>query len=106
MFTSEAERYPEKGWLTGSCDDLASYIESSMLSHSSVEETTTRLQEAVARIASNLRSHLQTNDKSEVLDQIAAELHQEDGEADYTHGSSYTLKCRRISRVYLLEQWA
>ena len=69
-------RWPQGGWLEGGIDDLASLCENISLSEQTLTAGLTRLEEAARDISYRMR----TTVPQEVLDQIAEELRQEDGE--------------------------
>ena len=68
-------RWPAAGWLEGGLDDLADLCEKVALSEQALAAGLGRLEEAVRDIAHRLR----TLTSQEVLNEIAAELCQEDG---------------------------
>lgn len=78
--SAEPVRYPEAGWLNGSCDDLAGFTESALVSHTEVEQAAERMERAIEQVAGALRSDLSSKAKSGVLKELADQLHQEDGE--------------------------
>lgn len=74
----EHHRWPEKGWIKGGIDDLASFIEHTSLSENRIEEGMDELEEGVDSAAKKLRALCKKSPK--VLERIAEKLHQEDGE--------------------------
>ena len=71
--SAEPVRYPEAGWLNGSCDDLAGFTESALVSHTEVEQAAERMERAVEQVAGALRIDLSSKAKSGVLKE--RELH-------------------------------
>ena len=71
-------RWPEKGWIKGGVEDLATFIEHASMSENRIEKGMSALEKGVARAANILRRRCSNSPK--VLDQIAVKLHQEDGE--------------------------
>ena len=69
-------RWPRAGWLEGGVDDLANLCENIALSERALTAGLARLEDAVRDISHRLRTTVPQG----VLDQMAAELRQEDGE--------------------------
>ena len=74
-----ATRWPERGWLSGGIDALAGFIEQSAISERRIREGIRTLEEGVRQAAGRLRAELE-RDYPDALEEIAATLHQEDGE--------------------------
>ena len=72
-------RFPRSGWIQGSVDGLANFVESVALSERRVNQALDVFEDGVSQAANVLRSMLLPR-RSRVLDLIASELHQEDGE--------------------------
>ena len=70
------ERWPKSGWLEGGLDDLASCIESAVLSERRVLRGVKILEEVVGETAGYLQHHA----PGYVLTRLAEKLHQEEGE--------------------------
>ena len=75
----DPERWPKEGWLSGGIDELAGLIEQTALSERRIAEGMLILEEGVSQAATQLRTAMEA-DRPEVLEKIAEELHQEDGE--------------------------
>ena len=73
------ERWPRSGWIEGGVDDLAGLIERTALSERRIKEGMRILEDGVRQAAAALRGGLE-RDHPAALAQIAAALHQEDGE--------------------------
>ena len=71
-----AVRWPAKGWLTGSIDDLAGCIENVSLSERLLAEGTEILEQSIGEAAGKVRETAGAH----ALAKIAQSLHQEDGE--------------------------
>ena len=71
----DSQRWPEKGWLQGNIDNVASCLESVSLSESLISRTTDILEEGVSQAANILK----TTDER-VHQKIAEYLHQSPGE--------------------------
>ena len=69
-------RWPSEGWLTGSIDDLAAFIENVALSERLLAEGTQILEQSIGEAAGKLRETA----SNQVLERMAQSLHQEDGE--------------------------
>ena len=74
-----AARWPERGWLSGGIDELAGFIEQNAVSERRIREGVRTLEEGVRQAAGRLRAELAPR-HPDALAQIAAALHQEDGE--------------------------
>ena len=72
------DRWPETGWLDGSVDDLAAYIELAALSENRVVRGMYILEAGIDQAAVRLRDACV--DAPDTLEAIARELHQKDGE--------------------------
>ena len=70
-------RFPEKDWIRGSVDDLATIIETLGVSERVIAKSTQILEAAVRRAANRLAHDLQN--KPAVLEQLASSLFQEPG---------------------------
>ena len=69
-------RWPSEGWLVGSIDDLAAFIENVSLSERLLAEGTQILEQSIGEAAGKLRETANI----QVLERMAQSLHQEDGE--------------------------
>ena len=81
VFTEGAEgpdRWPASGWLTGSVDDLASFVEHTALSERRIARGTLILEVGVRQAAGRLQRDLP--ERPDAIPKIAAALHQEPGE--------------------------
>ena len=72
------DRWPETGWLDGSVDDLAAYIELAALSENRIVRGLYILEAGIDQAAVRLRDACV--DAPDTLEAIARELHQKDGE--------------------------
>ena len=81
LFSGSDERYtrwPSKGWILGTVDDLAGLLERASISERVVARSLDILEAGIRDAASRLRC--ETSDRPEVNARIAATLCQEDGE--------------------------
>ena len=72
------DRFPRSGWIRGGIDDLTGFIERAALSESRIVRGADVLEAGVEAAAGLLHRDLETS-HSQVLETIAAELHQETG---------------------------
>lgn len=82
VFSGEADepgRWPNKGWVTGSINDLATCIELAALSESRITQGTDLLEESVRQTALYLRTQIPPT-HTDILPGIAGVLRQEDSE--------------------------
>ena len=78
VFTEGPDRWPASGWLTGSVDDLAGFIEHTALSERRIARGTLILETGVRQAAGRLQAMLRY--PTEILETRAAVLHQQRGE--------------------------
>ena len=71
-------RWPEKGWIKGGVEELATFIENTALSENQIKRGMNILEKGVSDTAKNLRNDCAKYPKT--LKQIAECLHQKDGE--------------------------
>ena len=71
-------RWPTRGWITGSVDDLANLLESAAISERVVAYSLNVLEQGIGTAAMQLRDA--TADRPDVNTRVAEALHQEDGE--------------------------
>ena len=71
------DRWPASGWLAGTIDDLASFIEFAALSENRVAQGMQILENGIDQAAGKLRDAC--TDAPDTLEAIAGELHQKDG---------------------------
>ena len=74
--TGPPVRWPATGWLTGSVNDLAGFIENVSLSERLLAEGTNILEQSIGEAAGKLRETAGIH----TLEKMAQSLHQEDGE--------------------------
>ena len=82
VFSGEADepgRWPNKGWVSGSINDLATCIELAALSESRIAQGTDLLEESVRQTALYLRTRIPPT-HTDILPSIAGVLRQEDSE--------------------------
>ena len=72
----EYTRWPSRGWIEGNLDDLANCVETVALSERRVTKGVETLELGVSQAAGYLQFHA----PKYILDQLAQELHQEEGE--------------------------
>ena len=74
----QVERFPRSGWIGGGLDDLTGFIERAVLSESRINKGADMLETGVEAAAGLL--HRDLEGRVGVLEEIAAELHQEAGQ--------------------------
>ncbi len=80
-----AERFPAEGWIEGTVDDLAGFVERVSLNDRLLDAAASELEKGIRNVAAMLRAALLA-DTDTALPGIAGALHQEDNEQTTTMG--------------------